>query len=345
MKRFSQLALSIFGIALFSCQSGPKGAATAEAEAPENSPLRMAFGSCNKHDLPQPLWDPILADNPEVWIWMGDNVYGDTHDMELLEKKYQAQFAHPAYTQLRKQAQVIGIWDDHDYGINDGGKYYSQKEASQALMLDFLEEPADSPRRSQAGAYASYTYGQGQQRAKVILLDARYHRDTIYRVDGAYRPNTSGTILGEAQWEWLEKELRESDAQVHLIASGVQFIAEEHGWEKWANFPKELERLEALLISSGAANPVFLSGDRHIAEISRKTLANGQDIYDITSSGLTHTWSSWRPEPNKHRIAGDHVAALHYGLLEIDWQAAEMHTWIKGEGGEVLLEQRIPLQF
>lgn len=63
-----------------------------------------------------------------------------------------------------------------------------------------------------------------------------------------------------------------------------------------------------LIADSGIKFPVFLSGDRHIAEIAKATLSNGNDIYEVTLSGLTHTWKEWKPEVNKYRVAGDHIA-------------------------------------
>lgn len=301
----------------------------------------IAFGSCNKHDLPQPLWNPILEENPDLWIWLGDIVYGDTHDMDLLKSKYESQYNQADYVKVRENMDIIGIWDDHDYGINDGGVNYAQKVESQKLMLDFLDEPTNSERRNQKGAYASYTYGEGDQKVKIYLLDARYFRDTLELVDRVYKPNLEGTILAEAQWKWLENEFKNSDAVINLIASGVQFIAEEHPFEKWANFPNEREKLMQLISDTGIKSPIFLSGDRHIAEVAKTQLPNGKEIFDITSSGLTHTWKQWRPEPNKYRVAGDHVAELHYGLLNIDWKNKMMRFSIRGEDRKEYLMQEI----
>src|SRR5688572_17679026 len=79
----------------------------------------IAFGSCSHEDDSTQLWDDIAARKPDLWIWMGDNIYGDTHDMSLLKKKYDIQKARPDYQRLLKTCPVIGTWDDHDYGIND----------------------------------------------------------------------------------------------------------------------------------------------------------------------------------------------------------------------------------
>ena len=304
----------------------------------------ISFGSCNKHELPQPLWNPIMAENPNVWIWLGDIVYGDTHDMDLLEEKYTLQKDILDYRRLRLNTSVIGIWDDHDYGINDGGKYFVQKAASQERLLDFLDEPEDSPRRKQEGAYASYSYGIVNNSVKVILLDTRFHRDTLFKEDRKYLPNLEGSMLGEVQWAWLEKELQNSTARINIIASGIQVIPTEHPFEKWSNFPKERERLLNLISSSKAKNPVLISGDRHIAEISLlkdQRFPNG--LYEITSSGLTHTWPSYREEYNPYRI-GNLIASLHYGTVNFDWDNEWMTYYIKGEKAQIYLEQKIPIR-
>ena len=304
---------------------------------------KIAFGSCNKHDLPQPLWKPIIADQPDIFMWLGDNIYGDTPDMHLLKSKYNAQNAKPDYQELKRETKIIGVWDDHDYGINDGGKYYAQRKASMQLMLDFLDEPRDSPRRNQKGVYAAYEYGKDDESVKVFLLDTRYNRDTLYKEDGAYLPNREGYILGEEQWAWLEKELANSKARVNIIASGIQIIPTEHPYEKWENFPLEREKLLNIIFNSGIKKPVLISGDRHIAEISRlkdNRFTNG--LYEITSSGMTHVWKDYREEYNPYRTGGL-IASLHYGLAFFDWKKDLMIYQIKGEKGQVYIEQAINL--
>ncbi|NJO02630.1 MAG: alkaline phosphatase family protein, partial [Bacteroidia bacterium] len=141
-------ALLLSGISSLKAQLGPSN--------PERTLNRISFGSCNRHNAPQPLWGPIVENNPDLWIWLGDNIYGDTEDMDTLKAKYDAQKSRPEYQALLKTTPVVGIWDDHDYGVNDGGREYSRRVESQQLMLNFLDVPGDAPQRSQMGAYAAY---------------------------------------------------------------------------------------------------------------------------------------------------------------------------------------------
>ena len=304
---------------------------------------RIAFGSCNRQDAPQPLWKPILADKPDLWIWMGDNIYGDSRIMDTLSAKYARQNANPDYQLLKASTPLIGIWDDHDYGINDGGKYFVQKKESRDLMFDFLDVPQAAAERKREGGYASHTYGEGEQKVKVILLDGRYFRDTLARVDRVYQNNTTGQILGDAQWKWLENELKTSTAKVNFIVSGIQFLPTEHAYEKWANFPQEREKLLNLIANSGVQNPILLSGDRHIAEVMKLVDSRfPKGIYEVTSSGLTHTWSGIAEEKNSLRVS-DLVAKLNYGLASFDWTKDEVLIEIKGENGHIHAQQTIHL--
>ena len=297
----------------------------------------IAFGSCSNQDKKQDMWQFVLQCKPDVWIWLGDMVYGDTENMNVLRKKYLQQKLDPRYQILREKCQIFGIWDDHDFGENDGCKTYPKKKESKAEMLKFLDVPSDAAVNLREGAYQSYEIGSANKKIKVILLDGRYFRDELKkRLNGLarYHPNLEGDMLGEAQWEWLEKELANSDAQVNIIGSGVQVIAEEHGYEKWANFPNARQRLLQLIAKTNPTNPIIISGDRHLAEISKIQL-EGMDtpLYDITSSGLTHTvpLKLGKLEPNKHRV-GERIQERNFALLKFDWttEPVTIKTEIRG---------------
>lgn len=179
----------------------------------------------------------------------------------------------------------MGIYDDHDYGKNDGGKEYEYRDASKQIFLDFMDEPLGTERRNQtSGIHTSYSIGPAGQRVKIILVDVRSNKEGSYG---------SGDLLGEAQWEWLERELTNSDAQIHIIGSGIQVLpAAKPVQEKWGAFPQSRERLMALLAKTRPSGLILISGDVHYAELMRFPGAcspTGADIWEATSSGLTHT--------------------------------------------------------
>ncbi len=295
----------------------------------EKDITKIALGSCNKISQDQSMWDNIALQSPDLFVWLGDIVYGDTDDMQVLKEKYDLLKTNPEYAAFIENTPVIGIWDDHDYGLNDGGKEYSLKDESQQILLDFLDVPADAPQRNRKGAYSSYTLGDSGREIKVILLDARYFRDSLHRssvTEINYIPNETGDILGEEQWHWLEQELTNSNAKIHIIGSGIQIIPEQHRFEKWANFPTARTRLLELLSHTKASFPILVSGDRHIAEISKLDIPGLEfPLYELTTSGITHTWSEPWPEENKHRI-GEYIRAKNYGLIKVEWTGETPHV-------------------
>jgi alkaline phosphatase D len=300
--------------------------------------LTLAFGSCNRQNLEQPLWQPIMDHNPDLFMFLGDNIYGDTDDMKVLKGKYQLQKNQADYKKLTEQMPVVGVWDDHDYGKNDAGKEYPYREESQQLLLDFFDVPEEDPRRDRKGAYSSYDLKWKSHTIKLILLDARYHRDDLERKNRVYQKNEKGTILGKEQWTWLENELLNEEVSLFIIASGIQFIPEDHDYEKWANFPQERQKLFDLIKEKQPKAVLLLSGDRHIAEISSMQLDDlDYPLIDVTSSGLTHVWENAPQEPNQHRI-GKLVNKLNYGLLKIEESENGLRviSEIRGKNQELL---------
>ena len=285
----------------------------------------IAFGSCANQELENPVWGAVMKHNPDVFIWLGDNIYGDSEDPDVLAEKYQRQKRQPAYRRfLESRTTIIGTWDDHDYGADDAGKEYPAKAESKDLMLDFFDVPEDATVRNHPGVYQSYTFGKEGQRVKVILLDTRWFRDELLPDTTAprgYLPSLQGTILGEDQWQWFEQEITNADAEVLIIGSSVQALSAEHGWEKWANFPNERERLFNLLARSKAKKTVIISGDRHQAEVSR--IKNGETwLYDVTTSGMTHVFARPEVEPNALRIS-PLIIRRNWALFEIIWNSPE----------------------
>ncbi len=316
---------------------------------------RIAFGSCSRQSSEEQLWEEIVRLKPDLWIWGGDNIYGDTHDMEVMKKKYDQQKNRPSYQHLLRTCPVTGTWDDHDYGINDGGKHYSKKQESKLLALSFLDIPSSHPVHKREGLYHSYTLGKAPRDILILNLDTRWFRDTIYKefyFDSAtnrrryrYLPNEDGDILGEAQWKWLEDEIRKTKAAFIIINSSIQVIAEEHDFEKWSNFPKARQRLFRLIQKYPDKRICIISGDRHIAEISRLELPGlPYPLYDITSSGLTHTWTEAWSERNRHRV-GELIMQKNFGLLEAVWDkpSPRIRVMIYGNDNAVYLQHEFRL--
>lgn len=308
-------------------------------EASATGVSRIAFGSCSDEKRPQPVWEAIRARQPDLLVLLGDNVYADTTSPDEMRSVYDEFAAIEGFQRLRAEVPVEAIWDDHDYGLNDSGADNPIRREAQQIFLDFFEEPEDSERRRREGIYAVREYGSPTERVQLILLDTRYFKspwkkswNPLRRYEPTDDPDR--TMLGEAQWAWLEEQLRRP-ARLRLIASGLQIINDEHGYEHWGQFPRERQRLFDLIDETGASGVVLLSGDRHFSEISLYDEGTPYPMVELTASGLTHAWDGGLEAPGSKHVAG--FSGNNFAMIEVDWAREDplLTFTIHGETGRV----------
>ena len=282
---------------------------------------RIALGSCASVRFPQLIWTAVAEQKPDLFISLGDIVYSDTEDMAEMRAAYAKMDTVASFQFLRSTCPIVGIWDDHDYGEGDGGASYPKRGEVQEVFLDFFGEPKNSERRKTPGIYDVMYLGPNN-RIQLILLDTRFFRskwkeDQVTRM--RYRPiyDLDRTMLGDAQWTWLEEQLKQP-ADIRIIASGVQIVNDEHGYECWGNFPLERDRLFKLIRETKAEGVLFISGDRHFSELSAMDGGVGYPMYDFTSSGLTHSAIDGIKAPNNKRV-GKPFGELNFSTLVVDW--------------------------
>lgn len=326
--------------------------------------LRIAFGSCAKQSKPQPIWATVRAARPDLFLFLGDNFYADAQDAAALRQRY-AEFRRvEALQAFRRDVPHLAIWDDHDFGDDDVGAEYAFKTLSQQLFCDEWNEPADSPRRTRPGIYEAWRIERGGRTVQVLMLDLRFNRTALVAdpalkqgyasmvmkarlgggaMKGWYVPNPdpAATLLGEAQWRWLADRLAEP-ADVRLLCSSVQLGAEGTGWECWANFPNERQRLAALIREKRANGVIVVSGDMHYADLSRWDVPGNYPLWDLTSSGLTEVWDI--PTPNARRV-GEVFAGVNFGLVDLDFSTPNpaIQLSIRDLKGETRLLHRLSL--
>lgn len=289
--------------------------------------IKIGIGSCLDQDFPQPIWQPIEEENLDYFIFLGDNVYGDS----IFENLYKMKRAYSKQEKLLPdfldQTDIFAIWDDHDYGKNDGGSDYKYKKLAENLFLDFWNVPINDVRRSREGIYFSENKVFFNKKYKLIFLDTRYFRSQLKGKKGSYQKNNdeSATILGKEQWTWLEKELN-SNFDYLFIFSSIQIIPEDHGFEKWSNFPNDRTKLLKIL-EKYKDRTILFSGDRHRSGIYKR---NG--IIEITSSSMNKPGSSFF-ETDKYLI-GETYPQENYSVLKI--LNDDINIDIKDKHGEIL---------
>ena len=325
----------------------------------------IAFGSCARERKEQPVWQDILAQDPQLMLLIGDAMYADfwikdgkmgmrpVPNVERIREAYDALGQKKGYQTLKQSCPIMATWDDHDYGANDMGNDFDLREESQQEFIRFYGFDDDHPINQRQGIYHSQIFGPQGKRTQIIMLDTRYHRDPLVpnenrpRGSGPYKAtdDASTTVLGDVQWKWFEDQLKQ-DADVRIIASSIQVVADEHGWETWGNFPHERDRLYKLIESTGAGGVVFISGDRHVMEISCDDVrTNGYPIWDFTSSGLTQDSQKFE-DANQFRV-GPVKRELNFGIIKIQWSENRLQTRVHlegyGTGGKLITRQTLRL--
>jgi alkaline phosphatase D len=307
---------------------------------------RIAVGSCLRNAAGGPVLDDIVSADPDLMLWIGDNIYADTEDMAAMRAHYEVLGANPRFQALSQAAPAMAVWDDHDYGANNANRTYPQREASKAEFLRFWGAAPADPRWSQPGVYSARTFGTGDRAVQVILLDNRYNLDP-YDFDGV---DPGRTILGSVQWAWLKERLAEP-ARIRIIASGIQVIQDydiSEEWEGWGDSPIERQRLFDTIRGLGVPGVVFVSGDMHFAELTRHpddSKALGYPTYDLTASGLDQIEVDHSgPWTNPNRIGELLNTYGKFGMVVIDWSLAdpEIHLQIH-DGPSIHLDHVVRL--
>lgn len=334
------------------------GAACSSVAPPPPQPtpraglLRLAITSCCDQTQPQPLWDALLAQAPDHVLFGGDNVYASRQPFDIAELRaaYAQQARVPGFARVRAALPHSAIWDDHDYGLNDGGADFAQQQASKDAFCDFWAVPAGDERRQRGGLHHTRWLQAGGRRVQLIVLDTRWWRSPLKPTDqrgarGRERwlpdDDASKTLLGAEQWAWLEARLHEP-ADAHVVYSSIQLLAEGHGFERWGNLPRERARFFSTLRATTQKPVVLASGDRHIGALYHHAGTEaGQPLWEITSSGVTHPWAT-ADEPGPNRL-GPLVRERHWGVVEFDFPHNELTLELCGIDGKVLHAHTVPL--
>ena len=317
------LIISIFSLLLL-----------AESSVIFSDELRFGLGSCIHQDEPQPIWRAVKKDNLDGFIFLGDNVYGDSPSLKLnkMARAYNKQKNNfPAWLM---EKDILAIWDDHDYGKNDGGSEYKLKKEAQELFLEFWDIPENDIRQSREGIYFDVIKNLDDMKIHIIGLDTRYFRSELKGSKSSYKDNTDNdaTVLGKPQWKWLTSSL-EKDSDLVILLTSIQLLATEHRFEKWSNFSLERKRLIDLIESSNK-QVIVISGDRH-----RGGIYQYNNIYEITSSSMNKPVKG--AETDALLIGKTHYEE-NYGIISINTESSQIKLDLKDKKGSMLESVAIP---
>lgn len=285
---------------------------------------KIAFGSCANQDWPQPLWTTIHETKPDLFLFMGDNVYASNTAQTPIPEQYRKLDKIPEYLKMRADVPFLVTWDDHDFGKKDGGADFAGKDIAKRDFLNYWAYANKTLPPELGGVYHSKIIGPKNKSVQIIMLDTRYYRSPLKEAfDGEGKSlgfvatdDPNATVLGDVQWKWLEEELKKP-AKLRLIVSSIQLIGYENKYEKWGNFPQERQRFFDLLAKTQARNVVVLSGDRHMGIIGKTDIKSWGPLYDVTASSIN------RPTKftdNDSQNVGPVYNQENFGLTTIDWK-------------------------
>jgi len=303
---------------------------------------KIAFGSCHGHLFQSNylIFESIANYHPDIYIWLGDAVYADLESwpnpmsekyLPGWEGQYKTLKSNYYYKRLQNSTRITGIWDDHDFGENDSSGDFPLKEVSQKMFMEFIGDSVEHP-----GIYRTVYI---DDRVRVLLLDVRY-----FRVRGK-------DVLGDAQWEWLRKEL-ELDYEITLIASGLQINAEDR-FAAYTEHWDDNSRVRLLKMIESKKGVILLTGDIHFGEIMLNP-CHTYPLLEVTSSGLSHTevtiygyLANWYIHTTNAMSYHKNLRVFqkHFAVLEIDWDAKTLSTSLRDTDGQIIIEETYTLSY
>ncbi|MDG1089627.1 MAG: alkaline phosphatase D family protein [Candidatus Marinimicrobia bacterium] len=301
----------------------------------------IGFGSCLTQEKPMPIFNAIKSENYDLFLMLGDNVYGDTDSNDLIELRDAYEKQRENFDRLNLNFPFEAIWDDHDYGKNDGGKEYIYKEEAEQIFLDFWNIPQDDIRRNRPGLYFEKTQEIDGISIQMIFLDTRFFRDALLPTDEKGAPgkeryiphtDTSLTMLGEGQWTWLQEQL-DKEVDHKIIVTSIQFLAMGHGWEAWKTLPHERQRLIDL-VDQSSSEVLFISGDRHRGGLYQFSTQSGKVISEMTSSSLNLAFAN--DEEDGPLRSGPTFVQENYGEILLDKLTNTLTVNLKDNQGKII---------
>ncbi len=293
---------------------GPLGFFTLRTAPTGPSVFSVALGSCarvERHPV-QPIWAALRERNPSLMLWLGDNIYADTLDPDILAECYQRQRSLPEMQSFIRTVPQLTIWDDHDYGLNDSDRTSPFRGESLQVFQRYWANPTyglpEAP-----GVFFRIGYGG----VDFFMLDNRYHRDPP-----ALPGQGPRSALGAVQKTWIKEQLRASRAAFKVVASGQTWTDEKGpGGESWEAFAEERAELIRFIREENIGGVLLLSGDNHVGELNclPESERGGYDVFELSSSPLAQepavSWLNYRPIA---RIRQVYFGGSNFGLLSFD---------------------------
>ncbi len=286
--------------------------------------LRFATASCQNYSNGYyGAYEHMAKEDLDLVIFLGDYIYegglggpARTHngpEVETLDQ-YRARYAlyrsDPLLAGMHARCPWLTIWDDHEVDNNYAGavsqdddpesEFLQRRAAAYQAFYEHMPMRLDPPTGPEFQIYGVQRWGD---LADIWLLDTRQYRDNqnCEDVPGpgcAGWAEYDGTLLGEAQEDWLMQSMRASASVWKVIAnqivfSTVNFNGAFVNFDQWDGYPVARQRLLDFLNDEGFENLVILAGDLHVGGAGDiGAVASDEDSPVIAAEFVTTSISS-----------------------------------------------------
>ena len=307
--------------------------------------FRIALGSCAyvnepRYDRPGDpyggeygIFRSIHEKRPDAMLWLGDNTY-------LREADWNSRFGilhRYSHTRSLEELQPLlgsthhyAIWDDHDYGPNNSDRSFWNKDLTAEAFRLFWANPCEGGVADlEEGTACTFRWSD----VRFFLLDNRWWRSPNRRTTGERQ------MLGDRQIRWLVDALASSRASFNVIAVGSQVLNPVADSENYSRFPAERRKLLDRIRQERVPGVVFLTGDRHMTEVSVLERDGTYPLYDFTISPLTSSaFEDGDEEPNFRRVDGTIVTERNFAVMQVEGprEARTMTITVYDREGEEL---------
>ena len=214
---------------------------------------------------PFKLFDRIAEKAPDFFIHLGDTIYADHPKQDFLgsldqyRQKHRENRSDKHLESFLQKVPVYAIWDDHEVE-NDFDRSHADIPDGRKAFREYWPIQSD-------GETILYRRFSWTPAADFFILDTRQYRsgeEVQYR-GGEKDPSeidTSVTMLGNRQKQWLKDSLIDSTARFKFIFTSVIFLRGTHP-DKWSGYKDERRELKRFIRRNDITGVVFFSSDTH----------------------------------------------------------------------------------
>jgi alkaline phosphatase D len=214
---------------------------------------------------PAPVYAQVMKENPAFVLQIGDFDQRDPKTLEEMREMHRevrggrkATASGDDFSRyIAPRFPLFHIWDDHDYGNNNGDKNFYAR----AIALKAFKEYYPTPELANpsAGIWHKFSYGQ----AEFFMIDDRSQRDPNSDPDGPGKSLLDGDGIPSGQKEWLKEGLLNSSAAWKFIISGVAFNPTCKPLDSWGAFKTERREILDYIRQNSIQGVIVISGDLH----------------------------------------------------------------------------------